>query len=108
MSILFFRYITIFRNAAFRELHVQPSDWKGGQEHVEDILCVAYSGPNILATGSYDGDIIIWNLGSEQVSKRLNQRSRRIVMKSQGKGNMGSLSTEVPVYYCRGEIVRLS
>ena len=62
---------------------------------------MAYSGPNILATGSYDGDIIIWNLGSEQVSKRLNQRSRRIIMKSQGKGNMGSLSREVPVFYCR-------
>ena len=74
---------------------MQPSDWKGGQEHLEDILCVAYSGPNILATGSYDGEIIVWNLGSEQVSKRLHERSRRMMLKSQGKNNMVSMSREV-------------
>ncbi|XP_076081504.1 cilia- and flagella-associated protein 337-like isoform X1 [Mytilus galloprovincialis] len=92
VSVGWTKYITLFRNAAFREHHVQPSDWKGGQEHVEDILCIAYSGPNLLATGSYDGEIIVWNLGSEQVSKRLNVRCRRILLK--GKSNVGAMSRE--------------
>ncbi|CAG2253721.1 WD repeat-containing protein 49 [Mytilus edulis] len=40
----------------------------------------------------YDGEIIVWNLGSEQVSKRLNVRCRRILLK--GKSNVGAMSRE--------------
>lgn len=47
-----FRYVTVFRDGGFREYHVLPSDWKGGQEHVEDILSAAFQPPNILATGN--------------------------------------------------------
>lgn len=32
--------------------------------HKEDILCVAHCPPALLATGSYDGEIIVWNVVS--------------------------------------------
>ncbi|XP_025081449.1 WD repeat-containing protein 49-like isoform X2 [Pomacea canaliculata] len=69
--------ITVFRNSSLREFHVQPADWKGGQEHVEDILSVDFIGPSTLASGSYDGEIIIWNTNSEHASRHMMQRSRR-------------------------------
>ncbi|XP_059162775.1 WD repeat-containing protein 49-like isoform X2 [Physella acuta] len=76
--------LAIFRNSAFKEFHVQPADWKGGQEHAEDILCCAFSGPTTLATGSYDGEVIIWNTNSEHASRHCAQRSRR-GLKSRGR-----------------------
>uniref|UniRef100_A0A670YD52 Uncharacterized protein n=1 Tax=Pseudonaja textilis TaxID=8673 RepID=A0A670YD52_PSETE len=33
--------------------------------HKEDILCIAQCPPNLLATSSYDGEIIVWNMVSE-------------------------------------------
>uniref|UniRef100_A0A8C4P4H8 Uncharacterized protein n=1 Tax=Dromaius novaehollandiae TaxID=8790 RepID=A0A8C4P4H8_DRONO len=34
------------------------------QGHKEDILCVAHCPPALLATASYDGEIIVWNMSS--------------------------------------------
>ena len=42
------------------------------QQHTDDILCIAYLSPNIIATGSYDGDTIIWGRETGQVYCRLN------------------------------------
>ncbi|XP_078586384.1 cilia- and flagella-associated protein 337-like [Branchiostoma floridae x Branchiostoma japonicum] len=71
------RMITVFRFQAFTTYTVQPSDWKGGQEHQDDILCGAFSDPNTLATGSYDGEIIMWNNQGERASRHLRQRVRQ-------------------------------
>ncbi|XP_060554544.1 WD repeat-containing protein 49-like, partial [Ruditapes philippinarum] len=71
------KYVTVFRDTSFREFHVLPSDWKGGQEHAEDVLCAAFQPPNILATGSYDGEIVIWNTNSEHSSRHLTQRMKK-------------------------------
>ena len=46
------------------------------QEHSDDILTGAFSMPNTLATGAYEGEIIIWNNNSEQASRHMTQRSR--------------------------------
>ncbi|XP_059188071.1 WD repeat-containing protein on Y chromosome [Centropristis striata] len=49
----------------------QPSwqdDLKNG--HREDILCVAQCPPSLLATGSYDGEIIVWNVVSGRIQCR--------------------------------------
>ncbi|KAK9962371.1 hypothetical protein ABG768_007741 [Culter alburnus] len=35
--------------------------------HKEDILCIAQCTPHHLATGSYDGEIIVWNVVSERI-----------------------------------------
>ncbi len=53
------------------------------QEHSDDILASAFSAPNSLVTGSYDGEIVVWNNNSEQASKRLTQRCRKAL--SRGK-----------------------
>lgn len=71
------KHVTVFRDTSFREFHVLPSDWKGGQEHAEDVLCAAFMPPNILATGSYDGEIVIWNTNSEHSSRHLTQRMKK-------------------------------
>ena len=35
--------------------------------HNEDILSIAYCPPNLLATSSYDGEVIIWNMVSGHI-----------------------------------------
>jgi len=40
--------------------------------HKEDILGVAYSPPNFLATSSYDGEVLVWNVTSGRIFTRLN------------------------------------
>ena len=52
------------------------------QEHHDDILAAAFSAPHTLATASYDGEIIIWNSGSEVASRHLRQRYLKKVVKS--------------------------
>lgn len=38
--------------------------------HKEDILCVVHCPPCLLATGSYDGEIIVWNVVSGCIQGR--------------------------------------
>nr|CAB3267710.1 WD repeat-containing protein 49-like [Phallusia mammillata] len=71
------KFVAVFRQNALTQYHVEPADWKGGKEHQDDILSAAYLPPSLLATGSYDGEIVIWNTNSEFVSKKLQQRSRQ-------------------------------
>ncbi|XP_013414484.2 WD repeat-containing protein 49-like [Lingula anatina] len=76
------RHITIFRQNNLKDFHVLPSDWKGGQEHQDDILTACFSPPNRAATASYDGEIVIWNMNSEHASKHLNQRAKKVTNKN--------------------------
>lgn len=46
------------------------------KEHGEDILSCSFMAPNTLATGSYDGEIVIWNTNSELATHHCLQRSR--------------------------------
>ena len=39
--------------------------------HKEDILCMANQ-EQILASGSYDGDVVLWNLDVDRPTLRLN------------------------------------
>lgn len=47
------------------------ASWKGGKQHQDDILAVDFCLPNLLATASFDGEIIIWSLETETLFKRL-------------------------------------
>ncbi|XP_073779939.1 cilia- and flagella-associated protein 337 isoform X1 [Danio rerio] len=38
--------------------------------HKEDILCIAHCTPHLLATGSFDGEIIVWNVVSGRIQCR--------------------------------------
>ena len=48
-----------------------PKYW-GEHVHKEDILCMSSQEPNILASASYDGDIILWNVDVERSVMKLN------------------------------------
>ncbi|KAG2463349.1 WDR49 protein, partial [Polypterus senegalus] len=45
------RFITIFRLNTFTQFFIQPSEWKGGVQHLDDILCAAFLPPHTLVTG---------------------------------------------------------
>jgi hypothetical protein len=62
---------------------VNPSKWEGKEVHQEDIFCCAKmkASPLLLATGSFDGEIIIWNSSTEFANKHLTSRKRTINQK---------------------------
>ncbi|XP_067102784.1 cilia- and flagella-associated protein 337 [Osmerus mordax] len=51
-----------------RPLPPWQDDLKNG--HKEDIMCIAQCPPSLLATSSYDGEIIVWNLLSGHIQCR--------------------------------------
>ncbi|XP_074116710.1 cilia- and flagella-associated protein 337-like isoform X1 [Sminthopsis crassicaudata] len=56
-----------------------PADmsWKGGQLHKEDILAVDYCPPlDLLATASFDGEIILWNVETQRPHHYVRKVSR--------------------------------
>ena len=44
------KQITVFRQGALSQYLVEPADWVGGGQHVDDILCADLHN-NMLATG---------------------------------------------------------
>ncbi|EDV22554.1 uncharacterized protein TRIADDRAFT_58893 [Trichoplax adhaerens] len=57
--------------------HLDPQmEWKGGQLHKEDILSIDYCPPHYVATGSFDGEIVIWLADTESVFRRLRKPSK--------------------------------
>ncbi|XP_068786218.1 cilia- and flagella-associated protein 337-like [Struthio camelus] len=62
------RRINVYFDCTEELHHVQKPQpfWQDDitQGHKEDILCVAYCPPTLLATASYDGEIIVWNMNS--------------------------------------------
>ena len=51
-------------------MKVYPDEyWQCGDSthHKDDILCVSYCRPHYLATGSFDGQIIVWNIDCEKM-----------------------------------------
>ncbi|XP_055501306.1 WD repeat-containing protein 49-like [Leucoraja erinacea] len=77
--------ITVFRMDTLTELLVQPSKWKGKAQHHNDILCAAFLPPQTLATGSYDGEIVIWNNNSENASSRFHPCLNQTLQLRSGK-----------------------
>ncbi|KAJ7325249.1 hypothetical protein JRQ81_018269, partial [Phrynocephalus forsythii] len=67
--------ITVFHLNNLTQFSVQPSEWKGGVQHQDDILCAAFLPPQTLATGSSDGEIVVWNNSTENAYVKLG-RSR--------------------------------
>lgn len=49
---------------------VNRQNWK--QRHEDDILCIARMQPHLVATGSYDGDVVVWSRHTGQVYCTLN------------------------------------
>lgn len=72
------KVITIFRDNMMNNVLVKPDEWKAKEEHEEDILCadIMLSPPLFLATGGFDGDIVIWNSVTEHPVRHLSARKR--------------------------------
>ncbi|XP_058490511.1 WD repeat-containing protein 49-like [Solea solea] len=71
------RMLTIFRLHSFSQSFVEPSEWKGGVQHRSDVLCAAFQPPQTLVTGSYDGEITVWNNDTEKALRKLQPRGDR-------------------------------
>ncbi|CAF0951963.1 unnamed protein product [Adineta steineri] len=79
------KYLTVFRDLQQMEGKPGvPTEWKGDKNedkkegHDDDIVCMSVTtfSPQLLATGSSDGEICIWNTSSELFIRRLDQRKR--------------------------------
>ena len=72
------KHISVFRENEFKDQYVDPSVWEGNVAHTEDILCLAAmkTAPLLLATGSFDGEIVIWNSSTEFANKHLTERKK--------------------------------
>ena len=51
-----------------------PKYWGRGI-HTEDIICMAHLEPDILATASFDGAVVIWDVEIEQPLAVLNENT---------------------------------
>ncbi|KAK6170880.1 hypothetical protein SNE40_019170 [Patella caerulea] len=72
MAIGWSQQITLYDDSDGDNMYVSAnSDWKGGQLHKEDILAIDKCSPNFIATGSFDGEIIIWDIETEKLFVRL-------------------------------------
>ncbi|XP_062873393.1 WD repeat-containing protein 64 [Trichomycterus rosablanca] len=74
MSVGWGRRIDVYLDAPDDTHHIQrpqspwPEDLSKG--HREDILCISHCPPYLIATGSYDGEIIVWNMVSGHIQCR--------------------------------------
>ncbi|XP_070685843.1 cilia- and flagella-associated protein 337-like [Pempheris klunzingeri] len=71
------RMLTVFRLHSFSQSLVEPSEWKGGTQHRSDVLCATIRPPQTLVTGSYDGEIIVWNNSTEKALRKLLPHAKR-------------------------------
>ncbi|KAK7112140.1 cilia- and flagella-associated protein 337-like isoform X2 [Littorina saxatilis] len=72
LSVGWSRLLTVYDDADGDNVYVSAEyNWKGGQLHKDDILCCDYCPPHYLATGGFDGEIIVWDLETEKVFARL-------------------------------------
>ncbi|KAL5473894.1 hypothetical protein EMCRGX_G028458 [Ephydatia muelleri] len=52
------------------------NSWQGKDHHQDDILCMAYCPPHYVATGSFDGEIVVWNLNKERAMARFHSLAK--------------------------------
>ncbi|VDL20227.1 unnamed protein product [Hymenolepis diminuta] len=65
------KHFIIFKMTNFNDHFVYPSEWKCPPQHKDDVMAGCSLPPHSLVTGSYEGELIIWNINSELVSRRM-------------------------------------
>ena len=73
--------VTCFPTSLLKTFYVYPVDWKGRLEHQDDILSTTFIPPRTLATGGYDGDIVLWNVITEHAYRHLATKKAPTVLK---------------------------
>ena len=73
--------VTCFSTSQLKTFYVYPTDWKGRLEHQDDILTATFVPPRTLVTGGYDGDIVLWNVITEQAYRHLSTKKIPTVFK---------------------------
>eukprot|EP00058_Branchiostoma_floridae_P018136 XP_002603625.1 hypothetical protein BRAFLDRAFT_126931 [Branchiostoma floridae] len=72
LSVGWSRKIVLYDDSEADNMYVTANtSWKGGQAHSDDILSVAHCPPNLLATASFDGDLIVWSMETQKIFLRL-------------------------------------
>ncbi|KAM5291824.1 LOW QUALITY PROTEIN: cilia- and flagella-associated protein 337 [Ctenodactylus gundi] len=89
------RVITVFRPQNFNQFFIHSDEWKGEVQHRDDILCAAFSPPQTLATGSYDGEIILWNNSTENAQCVLHPDYQRLLKSKPDVEPQQLVSTEM-------------
>ncbi|XP_062987994.1 WD repeat-containing protein 49 [Elgaria multicarinata webbii] len=87
------RMITVFRLNNFAQFLVQPSEWRGGVQHRDDILCAAFLPPQTLVTGSSGGEIVVWNNSTENACMKLHWNPERSLKSNSGSQVQGSATS---------------
>jgi WD40 repeat protein len=68
---------------------ITPVDgWKMSSGHSDDMTCVVQCTPTTLATASYDGEIIMWNILSGQITRRFKAPLNNNQLKSISPSNL--------------------
>ncbi|ELW64810.1 WD repeat-containing protein 49 [Tupaia chinensis] len=86
------RAIMVFRRQNFNQFFIQSEEWKGGIQHQDDILCAAFLPPQTLVTGSYDGEIVLWNNSTENAHHVLHPDYQRLLKSQSDTGSLKLLS----------------
>ncbi|KAL0973459.1 hypothetical protein UPYG_G00203920 [Umbra pygmaea] len=98
------RMLTVFRLHSFSQFFVQSSEWKGGVQHCDDVLCAAFLPPQTLITESclpvlpvptlYDGELTVWNNTTENALRKFRTDPERKRSKVQTGSNGDSKEPE--------------
>ena len=76
--------VICFPTSQLKTFYVYPVDWKGRLEHQDDILASTFIPPRTLVTGGYDGDIVLWNVITEQAYRHLSTKKIPTLLKEKG------------------------
>ena len=70
---------------------IQLVDCRQSHGHSDDVMSAAFCPPNLLATSSYDGEVIIWNVVSGHILCRLHSPVKSDDDDSPGQSNSNHL-----------------
>ncbi len=85
--------ITCFPTSLLKTFYVYPTDWKGRHEHQDDILYAAFNPPRTLATGGFDGDIVLWNIITESAFRHLSCKKNPTAREKSARQGPSKMST---------------
>ena len=92
ISIGWDKAITCFPIGHLKTFYVYPVDWKGRLEHQDDILSTTFIPPRTLASGGFDGDIVLWNVITEHAYRHLGAKKAPAVKDRRSSGHMKLLT----------------